>query len=163
MLKFEEKPSKASLEGMRREGVDDDSRYLANMGVYVFRREALFRLLSPAKKQAITHIGHHVVPNALAQEMKVYAYLHDGGWVVEGLVGGRRSGRKESKMSSSMVGSLTGGCCVVGKLKLLARQVACVLGARGNTGAHARMHRIVLRPGEWHIWLSTTMRFTFVC
>ncbi|KAL6766920.1 hypothetical protein ACKKBG_A37900 [Auxenochlorella protothecoides x Auxenochlorella symbiontica] len=80
VLKFEEKPSKASLEGMRREGVDDDSRYLANMGVYVFRREALFRLLSPAKKQAITHIGHHVVPNALAQEMKVYAYLHDGYW-----------------------------------------------------------------------------------
>lgn len=28
------------------------------------------------------HIGHHVIPNALAQEMKIYAYQHDGYWHV---------------------------------------------------------------------------------
>lgn len=83
VLKFEEKPSADSLPSMRYAEGDADGTeptYLANMGVYVFAREALFRLLSPAKKQAITHIGHHVVPNALAQEMRVYAYLHEGYW-----------------------------------------------------------------------------------
>lgn len=81
VLKFEEKPSADSLRSMRyAEGEAEGDDFLANMGVYVFAREALFRLLSPAKKQAITHIGHHVVPNALAQEMRVYAYLHEGYW-----------------------------------------------------------------------------------
>ena len=30
----------------------------------------------------MTHIGHHMLPNALAQEMKVYAYQHEGYWDV---------------------------------------------------------------------------------
>ena len=30
----------------------------------------------------MTHIGHHMLPNALAQEMKVYAYPHEGYWHV---------------------------------------------------------------------------------
>ena len=30
----------------------------------------------------LVHIGHHVIPNALAQEMKVYAFQHDGYWHV---------------------------------------------------------------------------------
>lgn len=34
------------------------------------------------------HIGHHVIPNALAQEMKLYAYQHDGYWHVSSSVGG---------------------------------------------------------------------------
>lgn len=32
----------------------------------------------------LVHIGHHVIPNALAQEMKVYAFQHDGYWHVSG-------------------------------------------------------------------------------
>ena len=28
----------------------------------------------------LVHIGHHVIPNALAQEMKVYAFQHEGYW-----------------------------------------------------------------------------------
>lgn len=76
ILKFEERPHPESLASMR---LDLDQalpgkEFLASMGVYVFRREALFRLLDPNKSNAITHIGHHVIPNALAQEFKVYGY-----------------------------------------------------------------------------------------
>ena len=87
VLKFEEKPSKASLVGMKREiGIEDSvaatggSQYLANMGIYVFKREALFELLDASKSQAITHIGHHVIPNALAQGLKVHGYQYHGYW-----------------------------------------------------------------------------------
>ena len=44
--------------------------------------------MSPNKKAAVTHIGHHVIPNALAQEMKVYAYQYDGYWKVSRGSGG---------------------------------------------------------------------------
>lgn len=87
VLKFEEKPSTASLAGMRREtGIEDTvaatggSQYLANMGIYVFKREILFDLLSPSKSDAITHMGHHVIPNALAQGLKVHGYQYHGYW-----------------------------------------------------------------------------------
>lgn len=86
VLKFEEKPSAASLKNMRLEAENSGAadagpaQYLANMGIYVFKREALFELLSPAKGSAITHIGHHVIPNALAQGMRVHGYEHRGFW-----------------------------------------------------------------------------------
>lgn len=89
VLKFEEKPSAASLKGMRSEINDVDTseiggnpqpEYLANMGIYIFKREALFELLAPSKSSAITHMGHHVIPNALAQGMKVHGYHYQGYW-----------------------------------------------------------------------------------
>jgi glucose-1-phosphate adenylyltransferase len=85
VLKFEEKPSASSLKGMYSEINEEDGSqsFMANMGIYIFKREALFELLSsthPAKSQAITHIGHHVIPNALASGMKVHAYHHKGYW-----------------------------------------------------------------------------------
>ncbi len=81
VLKFEEKPSASSLKGMRSDiGVDDDA-YMANMGIYIFKREALFELLAKgSKSNAITHIGHHVIPNALAQGLKVHGYHYTGYW-----------------------------------------------------------------------------------
>ncbi|KDD73060.1 nucleotidyl transferase [Helicosporidium sp. ATCC 50920] len=81
VLKFEEKPPPESLDRMRRElSPPGREEYLANMGIYVFKRQALFRLLSPSKAAVITHIGHHVVPTALAQDMEVFAHQHHGYW-----------------------------------------------------------------------------------
>lgn len=83
VMKFEEKPDRETLASFRRDPsqiTGAGGEYLANMGIYVFKREALFRLMSPGKKAAVTHIGHHVIPNALAQEMKVYAYQYEGYW-----------------------------------------------------------------------------------
>lgn len=82
VMKFEEKPDRETLASFRRDPsvAETGAEYLANMGIYVFKRDALFRLMSPHKKAAVTHIGHHVIPNALAQEMKVYAYQYDNYW-----------------------------------------------------------------------------------
>lgn len=86
VLKFEEKPSAKSLTAMRRDvevsnsGTPGQPQYLANMGLYIFKREALFELLAPAKKSAVTHIGHHVIPNALAQGLRVHGYQYHGYW-----------------------------------------------------------------------------------
>lgn len=81
VLKFEEKPTAASLKALDgAKGDKEAAKYLANMGVYVFKRDALFDLLSPSKSSAITHIGHHVIPNALAQGLKVHGYQYHGYW-----------------------------------------------------------------------------------
>lgn len=84
LLRFEEKPSIEILQEMRLDFVDQstDQQLLASMGVYVFKREALFTLLdgSPSAAAAPTHIGHHVIPNAIAQDFKVYSFRHDGYW-----------------------------------------------------------------------------------
>ncbi|KAL4420196.1 hypothetical protein ABPG77_011412 [Micractinium sp. CCAP 211/92] len=79
VMRFVEKPSADDLHTLRRDSAkaQPGSEYLANMGIYVFKREALFRLVD---RPQLVHIGHHVIPNALAQEMKIYAYQHDGYW-----------------------------------------------------------------------------------
>jgi glucose-1-phosphate adenylyltransferase len=97
ILKFEEKPSSSRLTSLQREAMEahgingvngtttpkrkqGGSQYLANMGIYVFRRDALFELLSDAKASAITHIGHHIIPTALAQGLRVHGFQHNGYW-----------------------------------------------------------------------------------
>lgn len=79
VMKFLEKPTADDLGSLRREdaAAAPGAEFLASMGIYVFKREALFRLID---RPQLVHIGHHVIPNALAQEMKVYAYQHDGYW-----------------------------------------------------------------------------------
>eukprot|EP00889_Picochlorum_renovo_P006823 jgi/Picre1/33853/NNA_001332.t1 len=59
---FHEKPDDASLASAAHE--QKDGEILVNMGVYVFKREALFNLLDPAKAEHMTHVGHHVIPTA---------------------------------------------------------------------------------------------------
>jgi glucose-1-phosphate adenylyltransferase len=75
---FHEKPDDASLASAAHE--QKDGEILVNMGVYVFKREALFKLLDPAKAEHMTHIGHHVIPTALAKNQRVYTYEHQGYW-----------------------------------------------------------------------------------
>ena len=77
VLAFEEKPSDRYLDRARHQ---DSGEYLANMGVYVFKREAMLDLLDPAKSDVVTHIGHHVIPNALSKGMNVHSFQHKGYW-----------------------------------------------------------------------------------
>lgn len=77
VLSFEEKPNDLYLDRAR---YQDSGKYLANMGVYVFKREAMLDLLDPAKSDVVTHIGHHVIPNALSKGMNVHSYQHKGYW-----------------------------------------------------------------------------------
>lgn len=84
VLSFEEKPSAESLYKMKWEADvgtrAPNAQFLANMGIYVFKRDVLFDLLSPKKSSAVIHIGHHLLPSALAQGLKVYGYKHQGFW-----------------------------------------------------------------------------------
>lgn len=53
---------------------------LTSMGVYIFSREALLDLLNAENAEFVTHIGHHVIPRAIAKGMKVNAYQYNGLW-----------------------------------------------------------------------------------
>jgi glucose-1-phosphate adenylyltransferase len=52
--------------------------YLASMGIYIFNREILFKLLEEEKKDA-TDFGKEIIPDSIAQ-YKVVSYQYDGYW-----------------------------------------------------------------------------------
>jgi glucose-1-phosphate adenylyltransferase len=61
--------------------LNEDSQALVNMGVYVFKRDAMLRLLEEGEsKGPMEHIGHHVIPAALETGARVFAYEHEGYW-----------------------------------------------------------------------------------
>eukprot|EP00898_Chlorokybus_atmophyticus_P003695 jgi/Chlat1/4326/Chrsp29S04483 len=91
---FAEKPKGAALEAMKSDttvlGLDakraKDMPYIASMGIYVFRRDALFKLLQEDFPNAID-FGGEVIPGAKDIGMKVQAYLFDGYWQDIGTIG----------------------------------------------------------------------------
>ena len=50
--------------------------YLGSMGIYVFRKEALIRLL----KEEGDDFGKHLIPLMIAQKKAAYAFIYDGYW-----------------------------------------------------------------------------------
>jgi len=52
-----------------------DDRYLASMGIYVFNREILSKILDNNK----TDFGKHIIPDAIGRQ-RVYAYIFQGYW-----------------------------------------------------------------------------------
>ncbi len=54
----------------------DEPYYLGSMGIYLFKREVLFRLLETNTKE---DFGKHLIP-AQVQKGKTYAYLYNGYW-----------------------------------------------------------------------------------
>lgn len=92
VLDFVEKPCNEQLSHMytnlnqrdsyRKSSASEDfsyfeGQYMASMGIYVFRREVLFKLLESGN---CTHLGFDVIPMALSQGMKVDAFEHSGFW-----------------------------------------------------------------------------------
>ena len=49
--------------------------FLASMGIYVFKREVIFKLL----ENTLTDFGKHIIPQAI-QELKVYSFIFEGYW-----------------------------------------------------------------------------------
>lgn len=83
VLDFVEKPSMDEIDGLVAANSEaGHPEFLASMGVYVFKRSALLKLLSaPAPDgTSATHIGHHVVPAAVLGGLKVLAHVHTGYW-----------------------------------------------------------------------------------
>jgi glucose-1-phosphate adenylyltransferase len=76
IVAFREKPQGADeLEGLEsRHG--DERRYLASMGIYVFRMDVLVRLLGECSGD---DFGKHIIPAAIESE-RVYAFPFDDYW-----------------------------------------------------------------------------------
>ncbi|HAV64293.1 MAG TPA: glucose-1-phosphate adenylyltransferase [Verrucomicrobiales bacterium] len=84
ITQFEEKPKdpavldtlKLDHETCQRLGVQGDSeRFLASMGIYVFNRDVLIRLLD----NTLTDFGKHIIPGAINSN-EVFAYIYQGYW-----------------------------------------------------------------------------------
>ena len=76
---FAEKPEKAhELEPFRcyAGSLQDQSSFLGSMGIYLFKREALFRLL---REDAREDFGKHLIPTQVKRG-GVAAYVHEGYW-----------------------------------------------------------------------------------
>jgi len=76
IVDFNEKPPRDQLDGLESDTSDPEKPYLASMGIYVFKRGMLVRLLTG---ETGTDFGKHIIPNAI-RELKVMAYEFDGYW-----------------------------------------------------------------------------------
>lgn len=77
---FVEKPPKDKLEGLVSEVSDNMKRsgrfYLASMGIYIFNRDLLFKLLEDTNN---VDFGKHIIPGAI-QNLSVISYPYEGYW-----------------------------------------------------------------------------------
>jgi glucose-1-phosphate adenylyltransferase len=86
-IEFHEKPGPDGLAGLRsplpkRGPGDGDSDYLANMGIYLFRKGILIDLLTQSDA---LDFGRNLIPEAVAK-CKVFAYVFDGYWTDIGTI-----------------------------------------------------------------------------
>lgn len=93
VVDFKEKPTGHALESMKVDvgplGFDRDLAdrcpYLASMGIYLFKRSALYELLKKSRQD--TDFGKHIIPAAI-RDFKVYAYIFKGYWEDIGTIEG---------------------------------------------------------------------------
>ncbi|MDY0020022.1 MAG: glucose-1-phosphate adenylyltransferase [Anaerolineae bacterium] len=72
---FVEKPPMDHLEGL--ESLPGDKPYMGSMGIYVFKSKVMLDLL---RKETGSDFGNHIIPAAIEQGLKVFAYPFDGYW-----------------------------------------------------------------------------------
>jgi glucose-1-phosphate adenylyltransferase len=84
ITRFVEKPSDPALQDSlrldpawySRLGIQGEGEFfLASMGIYVFSREVIFKLL----ENTMTDFGKHIIPQAI-KEKKVYSFVFQGYW-----------------------------------------------------------------------------------
>jgi glucose-1-phosphate adenylyltransferase len=86
VIDFKEKPKGAELESMQVDtttlGLDaataKSNPYIASMGIYVFKREAMIELLQKCKEH--TDFGKEIIPGAIAAQRNVQAHLFNDYW-----------------------------------------------------------------------------------
>lgn len=73
---FSEKPVGDELLKMQHHRPNDDPYYLGSMGIYLFKRDTLFKLLAQDPRE---DFGKHLIPTKV-REGNVAAYIHHGYW-----------------------------------------------------------------------------------
>jgi len=80
---FIEKPNESLLpewtSEMPKEFTDQGKHYLASMGIYVFKKEILKKLLFQEYTDD-TDFGKEIIPNSIKNDYRVYSYPFDGYW-----------------------------------------------------------------------------------
>jgi glucose-1-phosphate adenylyltransferase len=91
IVRFVEKPKeeavldslKLNRDSYSRLGIEGDEEFLlASMGIYVFNRDLIVRLLD----NAFTDFGKHIIPGAIANH-RVFSYVFQGYWEDIGTIG----------------------------------------------------------------------------
>ncbi len=84
ITRFVEKPSEPAVQDSlkidpdwyQRLGIEGQQElFLASMGIYVFNRDVIFRLLD----NELTDFGKHIIPQAI-KDLKVYSFVFQGYW-----------------------------------------------------------------------------------
>jgi len=84
ITRFVEKPKETAVqdtlrlakESYAQHGITEDKElFLASMGIYVFKRDVLVKLL----ENTLTDFGKHIIPNAISTS-RVYSYVYQGYW-----------------------------------------------------------------------------------
>jgi glucose-1-phosphate adenylyltransferase len=75
ITRFVEKPGDSPELDELRAPMYDDERYLASMGIYIFNRDVLQKLLDNDKSD----FGHDIIPMAI-EDFNVCSYIHEGYW-----------------------------------------------------------------------------------
>jgi glucose-1-phosphate adenylyltransferase len=81
IIAFHEKPSDDELDGLE-SLPDSDKPYLASMGIYAFRQDALQGVLEASDAE---DFGKQIIPSAI-DSLRVYAFLFDGYWADIGTI-----------------------------------------------------------------------------
>jgi len=85
---FVEKPDKEELDNWKSstpEKFSKDGRvYLASMGIYIFKKDALNRLLD--EYEDATDFGKEIIPQAIQKDYKVQSFEFDGYWTDIGTI-----------------------------------------------------------------------------
>lgn len=75
IVKFVEKPGNSPALDALRAPMYSDERFLASMGIYVFNREVLLKLLDNDKSD----FGKHIIPASISTH-RVFSYIYEGYW-----------------------------------------------------------------------------------
>ena len=76
IVQFDEKPPAERLPSLVSDLPGPGPKYLASMGIYIFRREVLVEAVS---NPSLVDFGRHVIPHAVPRQ-RVQAYIYRGYW-----------------------------------------------------------------------------------
>jgi glucose-1-phosphate adenylyltransferase len=177
IVRFVEKPKEATLldslklnpESYAQLGVEGDQEFfLASMGIYVFNRDLIVRLLD----NDYTDFGKHIIPGAIANS-RVFSYIFQGYWEDIGTIRSFFEANLDLiselprfnffDMSSPIFsrprflpGSKINGATIdhamVGDGCIINHATICssIIGIRSVVGSGSQLHRVILMGGDYY-------------